>query len=185
MYLSMLQSPVILTLIQLHGLLTEPQESPQELGGLLVLPISVVHSMFRAVLLELPIRKHGLHTNTDLDVGKALALFNTTSPSYPLLAVIESTIKYLNSKKGRAKIDTLITEIEEFKKKCTNVEFYNGDTTKILIKKSGMTGFELSEFLYKNKIEDERANNKSVLLLTGLGTDYKKLDYLFKKLKNV
>ena len=126
-----------------------------------------------------------LHTNTDLDVGKALALFNTTSPSYPLLAVIESTIKYLNSKKGRAKIDTLITEIEEFKKKCTNVEFYNGDTTKILIKKSGMTGFELSEFLYKNKIEDERANNKSVLLLTGLGTDYKKLDYLFKKLKNV
>ena len=112
-------------------------------------------------------------------------MFNTTSPSYPLLAVIESTINYLNSEKGRAKIDTLITQIEEFKKNCTNVEFYDGDITKILIKKLGMTGFELSEFLYKNKIEDERANEKSVLLLTGLGTDFKKLDYLFKKLKRL
>ncbi len=126
-----------------------------------------------------------VHTCTNLDIDSALALFNTTSPSYPLLAVIESTINYLNSEKGRAKIDTLITQIEEFKKNCTNVEFYDGDITKILIKKLGMTGFELSEFLYKNKIEDERANEKSVLLLTGLGTDFKKLDYLFKKLKRL
>ena len=126
-----------------------------------------------------------LHTNTGLDIGAALSLFNTTSPSYPLLAVIESTINYLNSKKGRAKVDTLITQICELKEKCTNVEFFDGDITKIVVKKRGMTGFELSEFLYKNKIEDERANEKSVLLLTGLGTDCKKLEYLFKILKRV
>ncbi len=126
-----------------------------------------------------------LHTNTNLDVDRALSLFSTTSPSYPLLAVIEATIHYLNSKKGRAKIDTLITQICELKENCTGVEFFDGDITKIVIKKQGMTGFELSGFLYKNKIEDERANDKSVLLLTGLGTDYKKLNYLFKKLKNV
>ena len=48
-----------------------------------------------------------------------------------------------------------------------------------------MTGYELSEYLYKNKIEDERANDKSVLLLTGIGTDYKKLEYLFKKLNRL
>ncbi len=126
-----------------------------------------------------------LHTNTNFDVDKALSMFNTTSPSYPLLAVIESTIHYLNSRKGRAKIEKLIMQIRELRDGCTNVDFYNGDITKIVVKKQGLTGFELSEFLYKNKIEDERTNDKSVLLLTGLGTDYKKLEYLFKKLKRI
>ena len=36
-------------------------------------------------------------------------------------------------------------------------DFYDGDVTKIIIKKQGMTGFELSELLYKNGIEDETA----------------------------
>ena len=126
-----------------------------------------------------------LHTNTSLNINNALAMFNTTSPSYPLLAVIETTVQYLNSKKGRAQINTLIKQIEEFKRNCTNVDFYSGDPTKIVIKKQGRTGYELSEFLYKNKIEDERSNDKSVLLLTGLGTDYKKLEAPLKKLKKL
>ena len=76
----------------------------------------------------------------------------------------------------------LVEQIEDFKLDCKNVEFYNGDSTKIVIRKEGLTGFELSERLYGMGIEDEKANEKSVMLLTGLGTDLKKLEYLFKKL---
>ena len=48
-----------------------------------------------------------------------------------------------------------------------------------------MTGFELSEKLYENKIEDEKTNEKSSMLLTGLGTDKQKLKTLEKALKKL
>ena len=126
-----------------------------------------------------------LHTMTDLDINSALSKINTTSPSYPLLATIENNIHFLNSEKGRKKIDNLIEQIKKYRLNCTNVEFYDGDITKILIKKEGVSGFELSEKLYACHIEDERANGSSVLLLTGVGTSEKKLDYLFKKLDRI
>ena len=50
-----------------------------------------------------------------------------------------------------------------------------------MIKKNGLSGFELSEILFdKFDIEDERTNEKSTMLLCGIGTDNKKL----KKLKD-
>ena len=55
----------------------------------------------------------------------------------------------------------------------------------IIIKKQGMTGFELSELLYKNGIEDEITNEKSTMLLCGIGTDLKKIQRLEKVLKRI
>ena len=126
-----------------------------------------------------------LHCNCDLDIKKALKMISTTSPSYPMLATIEANINFLNSKKGRKKISELISQIKEIKSELTNLEFYGDDITKILVKKSGLTGFELSEILFdKLNIEDERTNEKSTMLLTGLGTTKEKLNRL-KKLKNI
>lgn len=126
-----------------------------------------------------------LHSNCDLDIKKALKMISTTSPSYPMLATIEANINFLNSKKGRNKIAELISQIKEIKSELTNLEFYGDDITKILVKKSGLTGFELSEILFdKLNIEDERTNDKSTMLLTGLGTTKEKLNRL-KKLKNI
>ncbi len=72
------------------------------------------------------------------------------------------------------------------KKNVTNCEFYPGaDTTKILVKSVKLNGFELSDFLYKNSIEDEITNEKSTMLLCGLGTDLKKLNRLEKVLKKL
>lgn len=124
---------------------------------------------------------------TSLDIQSALDLISTTSPSYPLLASIEKNINFLNSKKGRAKVLELIENIEEMKKNVFNVEFHpNNDPTKILIKHPNFTGFELSDVLLdKFKIEDERANEKSTMLLCGIGTDLKKLKRLEKVLKNL
>ena len=126
-----------------------------------------------------------LHTNTDLDVDSALAKFSTTSPSYALFYSIERNINYLNSQKGRQKIDELIENIKNLRKNLQNIEFFDGDITKILIKHKNYTGFELSEKLFENKIEDEKTNEKSTMLLCGLGTDKLKLQRLEKVLRKI
>ncbi len=120
-----------------------------------------------------------LHCNCEIDVKPALNLFMTTSPSYPLLASIEDNIEYLNSKEGRKEINNLITRLDKIRLKCKGCEFFGDDPTKVLIRVPGISGFELSEMLYEDfGIEDEKTNEKSTLLLCGIGTDNKKLDRL-------
>lgn len=122
-----------------------------------------------------------LHCNCDLSPTEALKMINTTSPSYPMLATIEANINYLNSKKGKKAIEKLISDIKNIKSQLKNLNFYGDDITKILIKKDGISGYELSELLYnKFNIEDERTNEKSTMLLTGLGTTDAKLKRLLK-----
>lgn len=126
-----------------------------------------------------------LHSNCEPEVSKALQMINTTSPSYPLLASIEANINFLNSTRGRKKIETLIENIKTLKQNCTNCDFYGDDITKILVKHKDYTGYELSEYLYeKENIEDEKTNEKSTMLLCGIGTrekDLKRLENALKK----
>ncbi len=120
-----------------------------------------------------------IHSQCDSDIETCLKMINTTSPSYPMLATIEATINFLNSEKGRKKLELLINNLSKIKQKLKNLEFYGDDPTKILIKKEGLSGFELSEILYdKYNIEDEITNKKSTMLLTGIGTTDKKLQRL-------
>ncbi len=121
-------------------------------------------------------------------VQDSLNLINTTSPSYPILSNIEGTIDFLNSKKGKKEISKLLTNIYKFKKalsKFDNIHVFseNNDVTKILVRIDELSGFELSDILFtKYKIEDELANEKSVLFLTGIGTKKEKLNKLKKAL---
>ena len=127
-----------------------------------------------------------LHVNCGLNADKALSMINTTSPSYPLLASIEANINFLNSKRGRKKLDNLIECIKTLKNSVSNVDFGGDDITKILIKKDGITGYELSEKLYEDfNIEDEKTNEISTMLLCGIGTDEKKLERLFRAIKKL
>ncbi len=121
-----------------------------------------------------------LHSNCNIDAKPKLEMISTTSPSYPMLATIEANIKFLNSSKGKKQIENLINNIKSIRSKLTNLQFYGDDITKILIKKEGISGYELSELLFnKYNIEDERTNEKSTLLLTGIGTDISKLIKLY------
>lgn len=120
---------------------------------------------------------------------KAINLFHTTSPSYPLLANIETCISYLNSDKGRKQIENLLSEIDELKihLKQFGVNFYESefhDPTKMLLQKEGISGFDLSDIMSnKYNIEDEMCNLNSCLYLTGLGTNRSKLNNLKSALK--
>ena len=116
-----------------------------------------------------------LHSTVDIDVKPALSMFMTTSPSYPLLASIEANIMYLDSREGRREIHNLVTRLDNIRAKCRGCEFFGDDPTKILVKASGLSGDELSKILYEDfNIEDERTNEKSTLLLCGIGTFHKK-----------
>lgn len=120
-----------------------------------------------------------LHCNCEVDVSHALNMFMTTSPSYPLLASIEANINYLDSRAGRKEIDNLVIRLDRMREKCRGCEFFGDDPTKILIRVSGISGYELSEMLYEDfGIEDEKTNEKSTMLLCGIGTDSKKIDRL-------
>lgn len=117
-----------------------------------------------------------LHSN-NIDPTTALSMINTTSPSYPMLATIEANIKFLNSNRGRKQIENLITGIKEL-----NIPQLNDDATKILLK----GGEELSDILFdKYGIEDEKTNEKTTMLLCGIGTDKTKLNRLKKALRNL
>ena len=127
-----------------------------------------------------------LHCNAEnVDIDSALALITTTSPSYPLLMSIEKNVNFLNSKKGRKMIEDLVESVEKMEKRLPNCDFYHGDKTKIVLKVADLSGFELSEKLFEKKIEDETVNEKSVMLLTGVGTDSKKLKRLEKAFKSL
>lgn len=127
-----------------------------------------------------------LHTNTNLNIRKALSMINTTSPSYPLLASIEENINFMNSWWGKRKLNQLIDELEKLHEECPNCEFFGDDITKILVKVDGISGEELSEILFNNyNIEDEKTNEKSTMLLCGIGTDKNKIRKLKKALQNL
>lgn len=121
----------------------------------------------------------------------ALNLITTTSPSYPLLANIEATITHLCSEKGKIQLIELVKNINRFirtMREVPNLQIftYNNDITKILVKVTNLSGFELSDILFeKYNIEDEMANEKSVLFLTGIGTTKTKLKKLEKALKEI
>ena len=98
-----------------------------------------------------------------------------------MLATIEANIRFLSSEKGRNQIDELINNIKKVKEKLTNLDFFGDDITKINIKKTELSGYELSELLFdKFNIEDERTNEKSTMLLTGLGTTKAMIERLLK-----
>jgi len=118
-----------------------------------------------------------LHSN-DNNPENALDKINTTSPSYPMLATIEANINFLNSSRGKKHIEQLISDIKDL-----NLPVLNDDITKILLKHPTMSGYELSEKLFdKYGIEDERTNEKTTMLLCGIGTDKKAILRLKKVL---
>lgn len=118
-----------------------------------------------------------LHSN-NINPENALNMITTTSPSYPLFATIEANINYLSSKKGKKKIDELINNIKEL-----NIPQLNDDITKILIKHDKLSGYEISAKLFNEfQIEDEKTNDKTTMLLCGLGTTKSKLERLKKAL---
>lgn len=120
-------------------------------------------------------------------IQEKLNLINSTSPSYLLLASIESAIDFLVSKKGQKELDKTLKNILKTREKLSRLKgvklLESGDFTKIFLRVEGLSGYELSEKLVEVKIEDELENEKGVLLLCGIGTTRHKLEKLYSVIK--
>lgn len=118
-------------------------------------------------------------------VAQNLNIINTTSPSYLILSSIEASMEFLNSEKGRKKIDELLNNIEEIKSFLTtkldinfleSSENYLHDPTKLFFGIKNLSGYDTGNILQeKFNTEVEFENNKGVLALTGIGTTKNKL----------
>jgi len=122
-------------------------------------------------------------------VQESLNLINSTSPSYLLLASIESAIEFLSSKKGAVELDKTLNEILKIREKLSKIKgveiLENADFTKIFVKVEGLSGYKLSEKLSAHNIEDELANEKGVLLLCGIGASGANLEKLYKVIRKI
>lgn len=122
-------------------------------------------------------------------VQECLNMINSTSPSYLLLASAESSVEFLHSEKGQKELDKLMNNIEAIRGKLSTIDGVKlldaGDITKIFLSVDGRSGEELSSKLVAYDIEDELVTDKGVLLLSGLGTDKRKLKKLEKAIRAI
>ncbi|OLS34167.1 aminotransferase class I/II-fold pyridoxal phosphate-dependent enzyme [Bacillus sp. MRMR6] len=118
-----------------------------------------------------------MHVNSDLvsidKIREYLQMFQSSSPSYPIMASLDLARHYLSSYK-KADCDFLNKEIARFKKELAvipSIEVLDfpskiGDLLKITIQsKSGLSGFELQKLLEKEGIYTELADSYNVLFI--------------------
>ena len=127
---------------------------------------------------------------TEEKIQQALNLVNTTSPSFPILASVEGAISFLNSSKGRKKLNYVIENAFSIVRKLEAIDgveiLKNDDVTKLFISIKGVSGYELSNILFeKFRIEDELCNSKGALFIFGSGTDNNKFDRLYRAIKSI
>lgn len=88
------------------------------------------------------------------EIERALRLFQTTSPSYMLMASVDEAVIHMQ-RKGRAELSKRIEEIRELKRAVEGrgvISFFNGkacDTLRLVadVRKTGKSGAEISKIL--------------------------------------
>ncbi|MDP4118461.1 MAG: aminotransferase class I/II-fold pyridoxal phosphate-dependent enzyme [Bacillota bacterium] len=132
-----------------------------------------------------------LHINGNLvsakSIAQSLAIFETSSPSYLLMASIDGCINLLCAQKDelfinwRKGIDLFIQKTKNLKKLkvLSNQEkqFFDFDTSKLVICtwQTKLTGNDLMEMLRQYGFECEMASLKYVIAMTGMGDTQEKL----------
>lgn len=117
---------------------------------------------------------------------EGLAMFRTTSPSYPVMASVEYGVKYLaNNGKNlyRAK-----TAVEQFKSAETDLKFYpSDDWTKLLVdfKPCGVSPDRVAALLEKKGVYPEFSDGRYILFYLSPYTDAAELALLKKRLASV
>lgn len=133
-----------------------------------------------------------LHVNEEKFKNKAksaMALFGSTSPSYPIMASLDIARCWLE-KNGEKQYKALAKKVSDLKK-LSNVKnmFLNGiDPARITINASalGLSGYELRNELYKHKIEPEMCGKYHVVLIPtpfNSEEDWRRLENFVKEIK--
>jgi len=127
-------------------------------------------------------------------VQKAIQMLQTTSPSYILLASLDSARRemFLHGKKSWAKIISLTKKAREeireagfkiLERKYLNDLGFDLDITNIVIEVEN--GFKAWKILNKNKIEPEFATLDHLIIIVGIGNNTNDVKFFIKALKNI
>ncbi len=114
-------------------------------------------------------------------VKEALTMFQSSSPSYLLMASLDGARAYLEGM-NRDELNAIFAGIDEIKKELAKIEQielidwnlsgkdYYSDPLKVTMKtKTALTGFELQQLFYEAGLYPEMADDKHVLFVFGLG----------------
>lgn len=121
-------------------------------------------------------------------VKQYMDIFETSSPSYIILASIEKCADYLESKDSKKDFANLCDIIKAFRKKCDKLSsikiFDSDDISRISIKSQNISGYELGDILReKYKIEPEMCSQKYITLICTTGDTSQGFETLYKALE--
>ncbi len=138
-----------------------------------------------------------LHINDEKfckNAKKAMALFGSTSPSYPVMASMDLCREWLSSW-GRPRFEDLKTTVCKIRELAKKSGIYipdeeNSDPCRITLGvwNIGLTGFEAREHFYKFKIEPEFCDANYVVLIPSpynLKSDWSRLKLALRKFKEI
>ncbi|WP_227939171.1 aminotransferase class I/II-fold pyridoxal phosphate-dependent enzyme [Alkalihalobacillus deserti] len=121
---------------------------------------------------------HKLNYDMRHSIKEALAMFQSSSASYLLMASLDGARAYIESL-DEMKITNILAGVEQVKKELATIkqiqivnwqENYLSDPLKVTIRTTTkLTGFELQSLFYQHHLYTELADEKHVLLVFGLG----------------
>jgi lysine decarboxylase len=124
-------------------------------------------------------------------IKRHLNLIQSSSPSYPLLQSVESSIDVLESEEGKAKLShvaQLRVSTEKVLSSFNRFEFLSAqfatDPLHLLVSASGATPDDLYEYCAEQGIFAEAILGKGVLFLFGIGSNEEDAQLLLQALKS-
>ncbi|MDO4793375.1 MAG: aminotransferase class I/II-fold pyridoxal phosphate-dependent enzyme [Filifactor alocis] len=143
-----------------------------------------------------------LHINGKLvdheEICRAISMFETSSPSYLLIASMDSCMRLLKEE-GRTLLEGWKVDLESFRREMEELrhlklfdhrreDFFDYDVSKIVIYTGAafMTGKELAELLRREyRIETEMSSTDYCIAMTGLGDKAENLKHLSRALREI
>lgn len=131
-----------------------------------------------------------IHINNQSLYGKVkkyMDIYETSSPSYVIMASIDKCIDFLSDcKNAFNKYKLLLDDFYKEIDKLSNIHILkNDDITRIILSADGYSGNELSEHLRKNGIEVEGYSLKYVILISTVCDTKEGFDKLITALSNL
>lgn len=121
-------------------------------------------------------------------IRRTIALTETTSPSYLLLASLDSARQNM-ALNGEKLLKSILTNTEKLRVKLSKLKFIDvmptDDITKIAISLDGLSGYQLYQALIEKGIMPEMASEKFVLLQATLYFNSEQVEQIINALQNV
>lgn len=127
-------------------------------------------------------------------LASQMALFQSSSPSYLLLASLDGCVDYILSKGRRfAEWENAVSAARDALRRMKKLRLYDGEDTFsydrskicILTDGAGMTGYQLYDLLYEKGIVCELAGYNLLVAMTGAADDEQSLTPLVKALLEI